>query len=155
MTFETPRTTEKVEGPKVRQFSVFLENKVGALLDVVKLLNEHNVEVIAVSVQDSSDSAIVRLIVSDPEQVQQLFESRPIAYQSTDVLVVELKEATQLAEMLTCLLMAEVNIHFCYPLLIRPGGRAALALHLEDDDCATAVLASHGFRILSQKDISR
>ena len=156
MTFESSRTTEKEEGPRVKQFSIFLKNKVGALLDVVKLLNDHNVEVLAVSVQDSADAAIVRLVVSDPDSVQELFNSGEIAYSPCDLVVVELKEgATQLGKLLTALLMAEVNIHGSYPLLTRPRGNAALALHVEDEECACAVLRSHGFRILSQTDISR
>ena len=60
-------TTEKTGGPRVTQFSVFLPNKVGALLDVVKLLNERGVDVLALAVQDSADTAIVRIVVSDPE----------------------------------------------------------------------------------------
>jgi len=156
MTFESSRTTEKEEGPRVKQFSIFLKNKVGALLDVVKLLNDHNVEVLAVSVQDSADAAIVRLVVSDPDRVQDLFNSHEVAFSTCDLVVVELKEgATQLGKLLTALLMAEVNIHGSYPLLTRPRGNAALALHVEDEECACAVLRSHGFRILSQMDISR
>ena len=75
MGVEAARTTSKTEGPQVKQFSIFLKNKVGALLDVVKLLNEHNIHVLALNVQDSADSAIVRIVVSDPERVQDLFGS--------------------------------------------------------------------------------
>jgi len=150
MTIESKRTTGKLEGPRVKQFSVFLKNKVGALLDIVKLLNDHNVEVLAVSVQDSADAAIVRLVVSDPDRVQE------VAFSTCDLVVVELKEgATELGKLLTALLMAEVNIHGSCPLLTRPRGNAAIALHVEDEECACAVLSSHGFRLLSQADISR
>ena len=156
MTFESSRTTEKEEGPRVQQFSIFLKNKVGALLDIVKLLNEQHIEVLAVSVQDSADAAIVRLVVSDPGRVHDLFSAEEVAFSTCDLVVVELKEgATQLSKMLTALLMAEVNIHGSCPLLTRPRGNAALALHVEDEECACAVLRSHGFRILSQSDISR
>lgn len=156
MTFESTRTTEKEEGPRVKQFSIFLKNKVGALLDVVKLLNDNHVEVLAVNVQDSADAAIVRLVVSDPDSVQSLFTANEIAFSTCDLVVVELKEgATELGKVLTALLMAEVNIHGSNSLLTRPRGHAALALHVEDEECACAVLRSHGFRILSQTDISR
>ena len=156
MTFESSRTTEKEEGPRVQQFSIFLKNKVGALLDIVKMLNEQHIEVLAVSVQDSADAAIVRLVVSDPGRVQDLFSAEEVAFSTCDLVVVELKEgATQLSKLLTALLMAEVNIHGSCPLLTRPRGNAALALHVEDEECACAVLRSHGFRILSQSDISR
>lgn len=156
MTTESTRTTGKLEGPRVKQFAVFLKNKVGALLDIVKLLNDHHVEVLAVSVQDSADAAIVRLVVSDPDRVQELFAMQEVAFSTCDLVVVELKEgASQLGKLLTGLLMAEVNIHGSCPLLTRPRGNAAIALHVEDEECACAVLSSHGFRLLSQADISR
>ena len=155
MTSEAPRTVEGTGPDRVRQFSVFLQNKVGALCEIVKLLNHHGVEVVAFSVQDSADSSIVRLIVSDPDRVAGLFDEQGIPFQAIDLVVVELREASQLAHMLTCLVMAEVNIHFSYPLMIRPGGRAAIAMHVEDEDCTCAVLVSHGFTLLTQADISR
>ena len=149
-------TTQRFEGPRVRQFSVFLKNKVGALLEVVRLLNVHTVEVVGLSVQDSTDSSIVRLIASDPEMVEELFKDNDIAYGICEMVVVEMEEvATDLAKLLVSLLAAEVNIFFSYPLLIRPNRRAALALHVEDHECASSVLAGDGFRLLSQADISR
>ena len=149
-------TTQKFDGPRVRQFSVFLKNKVGALLEVVRLLNVHMVEVVGLSVQDSTDSSIVRLIASDPEMVEDLFKDNDIAYGVCEMVVVEMEEvATDLAKLLASLLAAEVNIFFSYPLLIRPNRRAALALHVEDHECAASVLAGDGFRLLSQADISR
>jgi len=154
--FESSQTTEKADSAPVKQFSIFLRNKVGALLDVVKMLNEHSVEVLALSVQDSADAAIVRIVVSDPEQVQELFAMNDIPCSVCDLVVVELKEsASELGKLLKGLLMAEVNVHTSYSLLTRPRGHCALALHVEDSDCATAVLRSHGFRLLDQADISR
>lgn len=149
-------TLEKTRGPWVRQYSIFLQNKVGALLDVVKLLNENSVHVLALNVQDSADSAIVRIVTSDPDHVQELFEVHDIAYSTTEFVVVELKEgASQLGKLLTSLLMAEVNIHGCYALLSRPRGNSALAVHVEDNECAASVLLGQGFRTLSQSDLSR
>ena len=54
------QTTQRFEGPRVLQFSVFLKNKVGALLEVVRLLNQHTLDVVGLSVQDSTDSSIVK-----------------------------------------------------------------------------------------------
>ena len=150
------QTTQAFEGPRVRQFSVFLKNKVGKLLEVVKLLNLHMVDVVGMSVQDSTDSSIVRLIVSDPEMVEALFKENEIAFGVCEMVVVEMEEvATDLSKLLASLLAAEVNIFFSYPLLTRPNRRAALALHVEDHECASSVLAGDGFALLSQADISR
>jgi len=143
-------------GPLVRQFSVFLPNKVGAMLEIVKLLNAHETHVVALSVSESSDSAIARIVVSDPERVERLFREHDVPFGVCEVVVVEMREvATQLAKLLAALLMAEVNVHFTYPLLTRPHGLAALALHVDDTECASSVLMGEGFQILSQSDISR
>lgn len=151
-----PSITEKNAGPRVNQFSIFLPNKVGALLDVVKLLNDRKVDVVAISVQDSADTAIVRIVVSDPESVQDIFHEHDIPFSMCQLCVVELREgATELGKVLAALLAAEVNIFGAYALLTRPRGRTALAIHVEDDECACSVLNSHGFTILGQSDISR
>ncbi|PYI77360.1 MAG: hypothetical protein DMF04_06455 [Verrucomicrobia bacterium] len=156
MQLDLPETTSKIGGPLVRQFSVFLPNKVGAMLQIVKLLNAHATHVVALSITESTDAAIARIIVSDPERVEELFRDNNIAYGVSELMVVELREvATQFIKILSTLLMAEVNLHFSYPLLTRPNGRAALAMHVDDSECASSVLIGEGFRLLSQTDISR
>ena len=152
--------SETTEDPgssnRVSQFSVFLPNKVGALLDVVKMLNERGIDVLALAVQDSADTAIVRIVVSDPESVEDLFMEQGVPASICDLVVVELKEgASELGRLLAALLAAECNIFGSYGLLTRPRGKAALALHVEDNDVAVAVLRQHRFSILSQSDISR
>ncbi len=156
MPLDLPETTSKIDGPRVRQFSIFLANKVGAMLEVVKLLNTHHADVVALSISESTDSAIARIMVSDPERVDRLFREQGIPFGECEMLVVELSEvAGQLSKLLAALLMAEVNIHFTYPLLTRPRGLCAIALHVDDADCALSVLLGENFKLLSQSDISR
>ena len=156
MPLDLPETTSKIGGPLVRQFSVFLANKVGAMLDIVRLLNAHHTHVVALSVSESTDSAIARIVVSDPERVEQLFKEHDVAFGVCEVVVVELREvATNLVKLLAALFMAEVNVHFSYSLLTRPRGSAAVVLHVDDTECASNVLKGEGFKILSQADISR
>jgi hypothetical protein len=156
MPLDLPEVTSKFDGPLVKQFSVFLANKVGAMLDIVKMLNAEHTHVVAMSVSESTDSAIARIIVSDPERVEDLFRQNNIAYGVCEVVVVELREvATQLIKLLASLFMAEVNVHFTYALLTRPRGMAALAIHVDDTDCASSVLLGAGFKLLSQSEISR
>ncbi len=149
------RTTEGLRGTGVKQFSIFLQNKVGVLLDLVKQLNEAQVEVLAFSVQDSIDTAVTRMLFSDPDRARQLFDEENIAYSETTVIVVELPEVSDLAKLLTCILMAEVNVNFSYPLLTRPNGVSALVMHVEDSECATNVIEMHNFKFLLQEDLSR
>lgn len=152
----TTETTEKLEGQAVRQYSVFLANRVGALMEVVKMLNEAKVIVLALSIQDSSETSIARIIVSDPERLEELFDRNDIAYGACEVAVAELEEgAADLPRLLAALLEAEVNILFSYTLLVRPRGRPLLAIHTDDLECTTAVLKGRRFRLLRQTDLSR
>ena len=150
------KTTEQIAGPEVRQFSVFLPNKVGALLDIVKLLQENHIVTLGLTVVDSSESAIGRIIVSDPDLASGLFRSQAIPHSECRVLLVELPgSASDLPRVLAALLMAEVNIFFSYPMLTRPRSRSVLVLHVDDSDCASSVLNGEGFLLLTQADLSR
>lgn len=156
MPLDLPKTTSKRDGPLVQQFSVFLPNKVGAMHDVLKLLNAHSCHVIALSVSESTDAAIARLVVSDPGGVEKLFKQNNVAFGTCHVVVVEMHEvATELSKLFATLFMGEINVHFTYPLLMRPRGQAALAVHVDDNECAISVLSGAGFQLLSQGEISR
>ena len=156
MATNLPQTTSTLDGPLVKQFSVFLPAKVGAMLEIVKLLTTHQTHVVALSVSESTDSAIARIISSDPQRVEKLFRQNTVAFGVSQVVVVEMREvATQLVKLLAALVMAEVNVHFAYPLLIRPRGFSAIALHVDDTECASSVLTGEGFKLLGQDDISR
>ena len=97
MEVDLPQTTSKIDGPLVKQFSIFLPNKVGAMLDVVKLLHTHGTHVVAMSISESTDSAIARIVVSDPEQVEELFKQHNVAYGVCSMVVVELREVATAA----------------------------------------------------------
>ena len=86
-------TTQKPPSGQVLQFSIFLRNRAGAFLDVVCLLAEHHVHVLATSIESSSDTAIVRIIVSDPESVEGIFHLHSIPHAVSPMVVVEMKEA--------------------------------------------------------------
>lgn len=150
------KTAKEPQKEEVRQFSVFMENKVGRLLDIVKMFSQAQVHVVALSILDTADAAIVRLVTDDPDKARSMFHEHGLAFTEVTLLVVELSSsAADLKAVLTALLQAECNIHSAYSLLTRPRGKAALALHVEDRDCATAVLQANQFRLLTQRDISR
>ncbi len=139
----------------VRQFSIFMENKVGRLLEVINLLAERNIHVLALTTLDTSDSSIMRLVVDDPDAARDLILEHGIPHTETVVLVVELDGADQLQPALALILQAEINIHYAYCFLTRPMGKPALVLHLEDPEIAAQGLMRSKFRILGQSDISR
>ncbi len=140
----------------VRQFSVFLHNRVGALMSVVKLLKDHHIEVLGVCTQDSVDLTLTRLVVTDPEGTSALFMERGIAHSDCPVVVVELQEGERdLTHCLATLMMAEVNIRFSYPLLQSEGGRARMAINVDEHEEASSALHLAGFKVLHQNDLSR
>ena len=140
----------------VKQFSVFMENKVGRLHDIVGLFAQAKVHVVALSILDNADAAIVRLVVDDPEKARSIFQEHGLAFTEVTLIVVELSSsAADLKAVLTALLQAECNIHSAYSLLTRPRGKAALALHVEDRECASSVLLANQFKLLTQGDVSR
>jgi hypothetical protein len=150
------KTAKGPQEDEVKQFSVFMENKVGRLHDIVKMFAQAHVHVVALSILDTADAAIVRLVVDDPDKARTIFQEHGLAFTEVTLVVVELSSsAADLKAVLTALLQAECNIHSAYSLLTRPRGKAALALHVEDRECASSVLTSNQFKILSQRDISR
>ena len=145
-----------IEGSPVRQFAVFLPNRPGAFVAILDLLRSSHVVVLGLSVQDSIDNTVVRLVVSDPFTVETLFIEKGIPFNSMDVLVVALREGPeQMPDCLRTLLKAETNIHFIYPLLTQPNGQSALVLCVEDNDFGHSMLSKAGFKVLRQEDLSR
>jgi hypothetical protein len=150
------KTAKGPQEEEVKQFSVFMENKVGRLHDIVKMFSQAHVHVVALSILDTADAAIVRLVVDDPDKARTLFLEHALAFTEVILVVVELSSsAADLKAVLTALLQAECNIHSAYSLLTRPRGKAALALHVEDRECAASVLLANQFKLLTQRDISR
>ena len=141
--------------PSVRQFNVFIPNRVGGLLDVVRRFETTDNRIVSLTVVDSADCAIIRIVLSDPERAREIFEQADLPVTESDLLVVQLPEGTQpLLQICKALLMAEINIHYAYPLLVGPHGRAALALHVEDHDTAVNTLSRQGFVLLTENDLS-
>jgi hypothetical protein len=139
----------------VKQFSVFAENRLGRLFDLTTLLRNNNVHVIGITVLDTTDSAIVRFVADDPDRARELMINNDFPYVECDVLAVEIVDESQLNGVLAALFEAEINIHYVYSFVKRPDGRSALAINVEDSDIAAQALSQRGFRVLTQRDISR
>src|SRR5436309_6355949 len=119
--------------PSVRQFNVFLENRLGALLDLVRRFESSDNRIVSLTVVDSADCAIIRMVLSDPERAFETFKQAKLPFTESDLLVVQLPDSNQpLVQICKALLMAEISIHYAYPLMLRPHGSGALALHVED-----------------------
>jgi hypothetical protein len=139
----------------VIQFTVFIPNRIGRLHEVVRRLSERAVHILALTVLDTTDSTILRLIVDDPDAARALLEEHAFAFTETVVVVVEMQGERQLRDVLAALLEAELNIHYTYPFLTRPGGKSALVLNVEHPEVAVESLRRNLFPVLYQGDISR
>ena len=140
--------------PSVTQFSVFLENRVGQLQEVVRAFQGSKVTISALSISDSADCCIVRLILSHPEQGREILALKKMAYAENELLLAELPNGPHaLADLCTALIQAEINIHYAYPLIVHPHDRPALAMHIDNIEQAGAALHAKGFDILSEADL--
>jgi len=140
---------------RVRQFSVFTANRLGRLHDLIALLSSREVHVLALTVLDTTDSAIIRLVVDDPDAARELLLEQGFAFTESDLVVVEVDSATELGRLMAASLEAELNINYLYSFITHPQGKSMLALSIEDNEVAEQVLKRHQFRVLKQSDISR
>ena len=151
-----PQTEEGAgfERTRVTQFTIFLENRVGRLSPLVRLLEQYVGTINALSIEESADSALVRVICSNPDGARSSLKEHGFGFSETDILAVELPKdnSKPLSSVCTALLSAEINIHGAYPLLTRPHG-PALALYVDDPTLAARILIRKGFTIISEADL--
>src|SRR6476469_2246028 len=104
--------TSTTPNDPVKQFSVFAENRLGRLYDLTALLKDSNVHVMALTVLDTTDSAIVRFIVDDPEKARELMINKDFPYVEFGGVAGEKTDESQLKGLLAALFEAEVNVHY-------------------------------------------
>jgi hypothetical protein len=151
-------TNETVTGRQpepVTQFSVFTPNRLGRLHELVTLLGSHNVHVLALTVLDTTDSAIVRVVLDDPDKARRLLRDQEFPFTESRIVVVEMSSSDEMTRLLTALLEAELNINYLYSFIPHPNGKSLIGLNMEDNDMAEQVLRRHQFTVLRQPDISR
>ena len=139
----------------VIQFSIHADNKVGRLNEIIGLLTIHEVHIMALSILDTTDSSIIRLIVDYPEEAQKVLIEHQFSYVQSELIAVELASQADIKTVTSALVQAEINIHYIYPFVCRPKGRSALAISLEDNDLAIETLTRHQLKVIGQNDIAR
>src|SRR5262249_28236196 len=141
--------------PSITQFSVFLENRVGQLHEVLRAFQGSKVKIVGLMISDSADCSTVRLILSHPEQGREILQLHKLAFADNEVLVTELPTGPgSLIDLCTSLLRAEINIFYAYPLIVHPHGRPAVAIHIDNNEQASVTLHSMGFEILCEADLA-
>jgi hypothetical protein len=144
------------EWPSVRQFNVFLGNRMGALLDLIRKFETTDVRVASLTVVETADCAIIRLVPSDYERGYEILTSAKFAFTESDLLVVKLPDDTRpLLTITKALVGAEINIYYMYPLLtgVGPMGNTAVAVYVDDFEAAAAALEAQGFTLFTENDL--
>jgi hypothetical protein len=140
----------------VRQFSVMMPNRVGAFSSLSNLMSRREIEVIGLSMQDSRDATVARLIVNDPDSAEELFMEQGIAYTLSELVVVKMKESgVDLKKCLNVLYEAETNLDYAFSLMVQHQGHSLLALFLEDCEFGASVLNRAGVTVVYEDELLR
>jgi len=150
-----PETMQGYGPPSVTQFSVFLDNKVGRLYDLLEDLESSESCVCALNVHEASDHAVVRMITNNSAVTRRLLREAGVPFAETDVIVVELSKGHSMTSLCLHLLAAELNIRFAYPLMLRPNGTPTIALSVDDLTLAGQILRRKEFRLFGEFDLSK
>lgn len=154
MSIEPLETAYGSDYPCCQQLSVFLDNSVGQLLRLTRLLDGVDIRILALSVEGSIDCAIVRLLVDKPDEAARMITDAGFAVSESELVVVELPPGKRgILTACQALLTGEVNIHYTYPLLASRDGAAALAFQVDNHELAVSVLRSRRFQVLDQSDL--
>jgi hypothetical protein len=141
---------------RITQLSVFLDNRVGVLADLAEFLGAKGVNIRALSVAESRDFGVIRMIVADPARVAALLTKKGYNVQKVEVLAVRVDdEPGGLGKALRVLADEDLNVDYLYTFLDKLGGQAVVILRVDNPDFANAILESKGFLLLTQEDFQR
>jgi hypothetical protein len=154
MGIEPLETAESHEHPACRQLSVFLENRLGQLLRVTRLIEDEPVRILGLSVDGTIDCAIVRLLVDDPDAARTALVDSGFAVTESEVMVVELPPGKRgIMAVSSALIAGEVNINYLYPVWPSETHGPCLAIQVDDEAQAVRALATKRLRIIHQFEL--
>ncbi|NNJ25074.1 acetolactate synthase [Alienimonas chondri] len=153
-TVAPPRTARGRDWAALRQFSVFLENRVGKLADLTRTVENAGLRIVGLSIQDNSDSAVARLIVDDYERAHELFDLSEFCTFESDVIAVELPDVrSPVTDACRTLLRAELDVHYAYTIALPDTPRGGLAIYVDDVDLALDVLGNSRLTVVTEGDL--
>ena len=139
----------------VKQISVFLENKPGQLARFTEILNQHKIDMRALSVADAKDFGILRLIVDDSYKTACVLKEEAYIFSITPVLAVEIPdEPGGLYKILHILMQNEINLEYTYAFTARKKNLAYMIFRVEDNDKAIEVLGKNNIRLICQDELA-
>jgi len=134
---------------KVEQISIFIENKSGRLAEITRILGESGINIRALSLADTSDFGILRLLVSDVEKAKSVLKESGFTVNKTEVVAVEVPDRPGgLSTILQTLDSAMINVEYMYAFVERCGGNAVIIFRFDDTDKAIETLRTSGINIL-------
>lgn len=140
----------------LKQLTVFVENKQGALVDITDSLARKNVNIRALSIADTEEFGILRLIVNDNETAISTLKDAGYLIKTTDVVGVKIGDAPgKLSTALQVLDNAEINMEYLYAFMARTEKHAYVVLRVADNTAAEAALEKAGFHIITDADVDK
>jgi len=137
---------------KIRQISIFIENKVGRIMEIAEILGKDNINIRALSLADTSDFGILRMIVDNIGMASKVLKEKGFIVKETDVVAVEVPDKPGgLATVLKILKNSGINVEYMYAFFEQPQNKALLIFRIEDPDKAISVLTENGIQV-SGKD---
>ncbi|MFZ4858352.1 MAG: ACT domain-containing protein [Desulfuromonadaceae bacterium] len=134
---------------KVEQISIFIENKSGRLAEISRILGEGGINIRALSLADTSDFGILRLIVNDVEKAKSVLKECGFTVNKTEVVAVEVPDRPGgLSHILNVLDSKQINVEYMYAFGERTGGNAVIVFRFDDTDKAIETLTGSGVHIL-------
>ena len=139
---------------KLKQLSLFLENKPGALSRPIRLLGRANLNILTLSIADTDQFGILRLILRDWEKAKDLLEKEGFVVKVTDMVAVEVSDRPGgLAQILEVLEKAGINVSFMYAFTEKRKGQAVLIFRFDDPDAAIRALGKKGIKMVDSADL--
>ena len=135
---------------KVEQISIFIENKSGRLAEITRILGEAGINIRALSLADTSDFGILRLIVNDPEKANLALKERGFTVNRTEVVAIEVPDRPGgLSSILQELDKSGVNVEYMYAFVEHSGGNAVVIFRFDETEKAVVALSDLGLNILT------
>ena len=139
---------------RIKQISVFLENRQGRLYDVCSLLGSNNVNIRALTIAETESFGVLRIVVDKSDVAIRLLRDNQFVANFTDVIAIEVPDKPGgLASILKVLAENEVNIEYMYGFVEKFSDKALLVMRFEDTDFAQQILAKHNVHVVAEKDI--
>ena len=150
----SPMTSRGEDWPCLRQFGIFMENKVGSLQGTLRKIERDDLRIVGLSIVDSADCAIARVITNNYERTHELLQFSRLTTFETDVIGVLLPDVDQPhTSICSSLMSAELNVQYIYPLMYRRHDRGAVAVYADNIDEALRVLKEQNHEFVTEDDL--